>query len=417
MNESTGRAQPGRRVSIGLSRRARMLWARVNHALRMPVWFPHAPLALAVGLAGAVDLLYWRGSIRDLISFLSISGPEGSSLAKGMGTLAVQGVPQELVGGLLMLLSLGLLWRSRLAWVLTVLLIAAELGLQFTPHGHVRPGNLAFSGALLALLFVARRAFQRPSLATGTLFALVGLLLTLGYGVMGSYALGGGFSPPITDFGSALYFTVITLSTVGYGDITPRSGDARLFTASLIVFGLAMFATSVTAIAGPLINEHMMGLLQPRKRPVRRRDHIIVVGNNPLARNASRALAERGIHVTVVWESAPPEHAEALPDLVIGDGADVNVLRGADADQARAILALGENDSDNAFVVLAAKEVNPKVRTVVAISDARNMGRVRHVHPDVVLALPVIGGELLAMALSGEEINTDELLDQLLRLG
>ncbi|HYW04454.1 MAG TPA: ion channel [Gammaproteobacteria bacterium] len=413
MNESTRGAEAGRRVSVGSLRRGRMLWARVNQALRMDLWFPHVPLALAVALTGAVDLSRWLGSLRSLISLVSVAGQAGG----GLHGLTIQGVPQELVGALLILLSLGLLWRSRLAWVLTVLLIAAAVGIQFTPHGHVEPAGLAFYGALLVLLLLARPAFHRPSLATGTLFALVGLLLTIGYGVVGSYALGTGFSPPITDFGSALYFTVITVSTVGYGDITPHTGDARLFTASLIVFGLAMFATSVTAIAGPLLNEHMMSLLQPRKRPVRRKDHIIVVGDNPLARNAGRALTERGIHVTAIWESAPPEHVEVPGDLVIGEGVDVNVLRGANAEEARAVLALGEDDSENAFVALAAKEVNPDVRTVVAVSDASNMGRVRHVRPDVVLALPVIGGELLAMALSGEEINTDELLDQLLRLG
>jgi len=394
-----------------------MLWARVNQALRMGLWFPHVPLALAVALTGAVDLSRWLGSVRNLISFVSVSGQSAGGLSSGLDALAIHGVPQELFGALLILLSLGLLWRSRLAWALSVLLIAAAVGIQFTPHGEVRPLGLAFNGALLLLLLVARRAFHRPSLATGTLFALVGLLLTMGYGVVGSYALGSGFSPPITDFGSAFYFTVITLSTVGYGDITPHSGDTRLFTASLIVFGLAVFATSVTAIAGPLINEHMMSLLQPRKARVRRKDHIIVVGDNPLARNASRALRQRGIEVTEIWQSAPPERAETPPDLVLGDGADVNVLGNANVEAARAVLALGEDDSDNAFVALAAKEVNPDVRTVVAVSDASNMGRVRHVRPDVVLALPVIGGELLAMALSGEEINTDELLDQLLRLG
>ena len=67
-------------------------------------------------------------------------------------------------------------------------------------------------------------------------------------------------------------------------------------------------------------------------------------------------------------------------------------------------------------MVLAAKDANERVRTLVAVSDADNLGRMRHVRPDVVLALPVIGGELLAMALSGEEIKADALFDQLLQL-
>lgn len=92
------------------------------------------------------------------------------------------------------------------------------------------------------------------------------------------------------------------------------------------------------------------------------------------------------------------------------------MLQSAGIEQARAVLALSDNDADNAFVVLAARELNPQVRTVVAVGDAANAARVMRVHPDVVLALPEIGSELLAMALSGEEIKADALIGQLLRL-
>ncbi|MGH8258264.1 MAG: hypothetical protein ACREUG_01085, partial [Steroidobacteraceae bacterium] len=69
------------------------------------------------------------------------------------------------------------------------------------------------------------------------------------------------------------------------------------------------------------------------------------------------------------------------------------------------------------FVILAAKEMNPGLRTVVAVSNPGNARRMERVHADVVLALPHIGGELLAMALSGEEVRADELVNQVLKLG
>jgi voltage-gated potassium channel len=78
---------------------------------------------------------------------------------------------------------------------------------------------------------------------------------------------------------------------------------------------------------------------------------------------------------------------------------------------------LSEDDAYNAFVILAAKEMNPNARTVVAVSNVGNTSRMMRVHPDVVLDLPVIGSELLAMALSGEEIRADALVNQLLKLG
>jgi voltage-gated potassium channel len=74
------------------------------------------------------------------------------------------------------------------------------------------------------------------------------------------------------------------------------------------------------------------------------------------------------------------------------------------------------DDAYNAFVVLAAKELNPAVRTVAAVSDMANASRVARVHPDVMFALPEIASELLAISLSGEDIDADVLVSQLLKL-
>ncbi|NKZ37608.1 hypothetical protein HF690_01410 [Oleiagrimonas citrea] len=397
--------------------RIQAAWTRLYRSLRMEHWFPHIPLALAVGLAGIAELIPSLKSLRRLNFFVHMSAQDLSSLSQGFGSLAIHGLSQGIIGGLLVLLGVGLLWRSRLAWVLTFLMTAITLALQLVSPDGIHSGLLIYSGTLLVVLYLARRQFVRVSLATGTLFALVGVLLTMGYGVFGSYAIGGQFDPPIRDFGSAIYFTVETMSTVGYGDITPHTGHARMFTVSLIVMGLMVFASSLTMIAGPLFNQRMMRLLQPGQRPMKRKNHVIVVGDNPLARNAISALSQRGITVTTVLKSRPPEGVDTPADLVVGDGGDADVLRDAGVADARAVLALGENDSDNAFVVLAARDANPDVRTVLAVSDAHNMGRVRHVRPDVVLALPLLGGELLAMALSGEELKADALLEQLLKLG
>lgn len=406
----------GKHWSLFSLQRVRMQWVRLYRMMRMDLWFPHIPLALAVGLAGLVQLLPYLGSVQKLVSFFSVPTQELGGFRQGFGTLAIHGVSQELIGYLLLMLSVGLLWRLRLAWVLTLLMTAAALGLQFVPHTTPKISILVFDGTIFLLILLARGSFQRASLATGTLFALVGVILTMGYGVVGCYLLGDQFSPHIRDFSSALYFTVVTMSTVGYGDVTPHTADARLFTISLIVLGLVVFATALTAIVGPLINQHMMNLLQPRKKAMKRKDHIIVVGEGALARNAIKSLSERGVQVTTIWGARPQEGTESPVDLVIGDGGDVDVLKHAGVEAAHAVLALSDDDSNNAFVALAAKDANENVRTVVVVSDAHNMGRIRHVRPDAVLALPVIGGELLAMALSGEEINTDSLLEQLLQL-
>ncbi len=395
---------------------AQMMWARTYRLLHMRAWFPQVPIAIIVALAGIVQLMLTSGSVRRLIT--SASGVAiASNLAGGLTIPGIRGVPQEAIGALLLIGGIALLWRLRLAWVLALLLTLATLMLELSPLSTASRSLIAFSVLLLVLLLVFRRSFDRTSLASGTFFALTGIVFALGYGVLGSYVLGAGFSPQIRDAVQAVYFAVVTMATVGYGDITPKTPATQLFTISLIILGLAVFATSLTAIVGPVIDSRMMKLLQPKRKRMKRASHIIVIGNGHLGRSALKALVARGLHATAIWLTQPPDVTEPPEDLVLGDASDTDVLHKADIEQARAVLALSEDDSFNAFVILAAKEMNPAIRTVVAVSNVGNTQRMARVHPDVVLALPVIGGELLAMALSGEEVKADALINQLLKLG
>lgn len=407
---------PPKRIVVNFTVWSQMMRGRAYRMLRMRAWFPHVPLALVVCLIGIAELVLASGSVRRLILWADSDNTLVSSVG-ALGLPGIRGVPQEAIGALLLIVGVGMLWRSRLAWVLAFLLALATLTLELSPLFTTSTSLIVFSILLLVALLVFRRSFNRASLATGTLFALTGILFALGYGILGSYVLGAGFDPKIHNFIQAVYFAVVTMATVGYGDITPRTPETQLFTVSLIILGLAVFATSLTAVVGPLIDSRMAKLLQPKRKRMKRNSHIIVIGDGPLARSSIKALSGRGLQVTAVRLARRPDDTDPPEDLIVGDGSDTEVLQGADIAQARAVLALSEDDSFNAFVILAAKEMNPNVRTVVAVSNAGNARRMARVHPDVVLALPQIGGELLAMALSGEEVKADELVNQMLKLG
>lgn len=408
---------PQTRISVSFAVWSQMMRARVYRALRMRAWFPHVPLALLVTLTGIAQLILTSGSMRRLIAGTVSGVAHLTTVAGGLHIPRIRGVPQAAIGALLIIMGIGMLWRSRLAWVLTLLLTLATVSLELSPLSSASQSLIVFSILLLVLLVIFRRAFNRASLATSTLLALTGVLFALGYGVLGSYVLGAGFKPAILNVVDAVYFSVVTMSTVGFGDITPQTPETRLFTVSLILLGLAVFATSLTAVVGPMIDSRMKRLLQPKRKTMKRASHIIVTGHGPLARSAVKALTARGLHATAIWLTRGPDDTEQPEDLIIGDASDTDVLHSANVEQARAVLALSEDDSFNAFVVLAAKEMNPNVRTAVAVSSAGNARRLSRVHPNVVLALPQLAGELLAMALSGEEVRADELINQLLKLG
>ena len=73
-----------------------------------------------------------------------------------------------------------------------------------------------------------------------------------------------------------------------------------------------------------------------------------------------------------------------------------------------------DDDSENAFVILAAKELKVKARTVAAVNDAKHLNRIRSVHPDMIIAPQVLGGELLTSMLTGERIDVANIMDRIL---
>jgi voltage-gated potassium channel len=316
----------------------------------------------------------------------------------------------------LLVMAFGLLTRSRLSWVIAVLATLVSMTLIWLVWIGGAAGNrglLAYGGVVLLALLVFGRSFGRTSLASATLFAVVSIVLLVAYAVLGTYLLGAEFSPPITDLVTALYFAVVTMSTVGYGDIAPKTGEARLFAISVMIFGITVFATSISALLVPLINRRMEHLLGKREEKLSRSNHYVIVGDSALARNTHKELKARDLSVTFILAHSPERHTEEY-DVVLGDASELEVLRRADVADARAVLALGSDDAENAFVVMAVKELTQRARTVAVVNDSRNMDRVRRVRPDVVLAPQVLGGELLAMALSGEAVDSDMLMQRLL---
>jgi voltage-gated potassium channel len=371
------------------------------------------PLALSVGIIGLLQLLPAVERALGLSSNLA----QLNTAAVSLSSLDIRGLPQGVVGAVMVVTAVGMVMRSRFAWIIALLTAGASTVLAALPRtAGALPTPLVVSAVLFLLLLVSGRRFDRSSLAAGTLFALTSTVLLLTYAVLAAYALGDSFKPPIHDFGTALYFAVVTMATVGYGDIVPQTPQARFYVLSIILLGIAVFATSVSAILVPMMNRRMQRLLSPRREEMKRVDHYIIVGDTALARNSYLELQSRKESVTFVLPRTPEDTAFENADVVVGDGSDLEVLRRAGAEKARAVLALSGDDSENAFVVLATKELGGEAQTVAAVNDSKNISRVRMVQPDMMIAPQVLGGELLAMALAGEDGGNQELMDRFLRL-
>jgi len=402
-----------KQLDVGLIPRLRRIRHQIARRLYLRYWFPHVPLFVAVASLGAILI---APEVRNVLG-LNITWGHFVELTRHVMVEVIHGTPKVVSGVFLLIMSLGLLTRSRLAWIITVLATSVSLILLLLSNtGEAGALLTIYNGALLIALLLGFNQFKRSSLASATLFTLTSIVSLMAYAVMGSFVLGQQFSPPINNFTTAFYYAVVTMSTVGYGDILPKTPEARLFVVSIIIFGITVFATSISALIVPLLNLRIQALLGNRGKAMERSNHYIIVGDTALARNSYKEFQERNQAVTFILRHQPDESDDER-DFVVGDASSLDVLERAGAQHAKAILALDDDDSENAFVVLAAKELADNVKTVTVVNDSRNISRIKRVHPDLIIAPQVLGGELLAMALSGEALESDRLMEKLLHFG
>lgn len=389
---------------------ARARFDHVRDVLRLERWFPHVPLALLTLLLGISKVSRQASFMlaRQLADWL---GPETATALFSSG---ISGASRTVLGVFLLVMSVGLLFRSRLAWVIVVAMLLGQLALSLSVPGDVANPITGFNLLLLVLLLLAWRQFSRSSLTAGTLFAVTSVITLVTLAVLGSFELRDQFKPPIGDLTTALYFVVVTMSTVGYGDILPQTTAARMFVIALIILGITVFTASLSAVLLPLAKRYLGRVMEGKESKVVRANHYVIVGGTSLAENTAKALRGRGWNVTLIIEGPATGRDDPGMDVVRGDPSGLDTLRQAGADKAHALLALTDDDAANAFVILAMKELTEKVKTVALVNSARNLASVKRVRPDMVIAPYVVGGELLAMALSGEPVDGDAVVKQFL---
>jgi len=386
--------------------RWRVLKARVSTATRLllsklgqngPHWLI-AILALATGVVQiSPQFVQMRQAVLDILA----QGADGIS---GLADLAA--FPHVIIGIGLILMVPGLLLRARVAWVLGVLLSALSAGLAlWATHGI--NATVALSGLLLLALLLYTSRFARSSLAASSLFALLGVGSLLIYGTLGSLWFGAGYTPPIHSLPTAFYYTIETMSTVGYGDIVPHSLQARMFTVSMIVLGISVFATTLSVVIGPLIGGSLKRTLEGKMQREQRKNHYVIIGASSLAYAMWKELSSRGVPVTIIAPSGHPSPFPETADVITADATRSETLELAGVPKAKAVLTLRDDDAENAFAVLAVKELAPGVKTIAGVNDVRHVNKIRRVQPDVLFAPQLLGSQLLARDLFDEPIDNN----------
>lgn len=370
----------------------------------LSLW-PHAPMAIVMMAVGGLNVL------DGLHVPLMILAKSRTLNVVAQSLSALGGTPQIILGLLMVLAGIGCLWRIVSSWIMSVLLLLVAVGVDVAREAWGL--SLVLEGLLLVSFLVAKPHFRRRTAVANALYSLSGVLAVLAYGIFGSYLLGGGFVPQIHDYGTATYFTVVTLSTVGYGDIVPKTHEARWFVISLLVIGLGVFASAIASTLGPKISGELQRLFKPKGNNVEHKDHVILVGEGAIALNTATELKERRVPFVQIVSSRAEAAADETHTVVEGDASDDQVLRKAGIASARMVIAARDDDGENAFISLVAKDLNPEVKTLAVASSAMSIRRLKLARADLVFSPAAVGSRLMADLVEGNQISSafEDLLE------
>ncbi len=180
----------------------------------------------------------------------------------------------------------------------------------------------------------------------------------------------------------SLYMTVITLTTVGFGEVHPLSRPGQVFTTVLILLGVGMVAYAATVI-GQFLLDGSLALKVRRRRMGKRiaglENHYIVVGYGRTGMEVVSFLRARSMPFVVVdidAEKVGRLEAEGIPVLE-GTGHDNEVLERAGIGTARAVIACAKSDAENVFITLTAHSMRHDIQIATRCEERESESKLR----------------------------------------
>jgi voltage-gated potassium channel len=236
---------------------------------------------------------------------------------------------------------------------------------------------------------------KRDSLKTARV--AVGLLLVAIFiGVMG-YMHFENYS-----FVDAFFMTIITISTVGFQEVHPLSPQGMWFTAILIIFSFGIFAFAVSTLTRYIADGVFKNYYKTNKvkqKIEKLRGHIVVCGYGRNGKQAVMELQSHSQHIVVIEkQDSIIEELLNNPELLYlkGDSTIDEVLRSANLEHAKALITTLPVDADNLFVVLTAKEINPKLTVISRASHDASDSKLKRAGANSVVMPDKIGGQKMA---------------------
>ncbi|MGN7610683.1 NAD-binding protein [Magnetococcales bacterium HHB-1] len=256
---------------------------------------------------------------------------------------------------------------------------------------------------ILKLFRYSRRLSFFTSIAKERSYELMSLfimgIVIWGMVAVAFYVAERGVNPKITTIWEAIYWSIITITTVGYGDITPDTSLGRVIAVfgTLIGMWIAVFMTSIIVSA---LTERIMHLREHRmERQIDRlKDHLIVCGLDTLGRAVCRALVdERRDFVVIDHNQERVDTAQEEGWIAIcGDVTEENTWDMVGLSRAAGVISAIVDESTNVYIILIVKELQPNCFTVACGGTRLAKKRLKRVGADRVITPFHIGGRQLA---------------------
>lgn len=225
-----------------------------------------------------------------------------------------------------------------------------------------------------------------------TVLAIFALL----YGVTGYVWLEG------WSFVDALYMTLSILATVGIREVRPLDAGGKLFTSTLIVFGVAIVLITLTLAAGWLAEGNFVDRSR-RKRMHKRienlHDHYIICAYGRVGRTVAREFEAAGVDFVVVEvrEDLEEQMQEDGVAYLIADPSLEPELQAAGVERARGLVCAVDSDATNVYITLMARSLNPKMFIVARASETYSADRLTKAGADRVISPYVTSGRHMAI--------------------
>jgi voltage-gated potassium channel len=228
--------------------------------------------------------------------------------------------------------------------------------------------------------------------------AIIALLSILCLGTVGFHYLEG------WSFPESLYATVVTLSTVGYGDFIPHSREGMMFTVFLIIVGVGTMLYTVGLITETMIEGRLniiLGKGRLEKMINKMQNHYIICGCGRIGRLICRELAEEKVDFVVIDNDQEVIQRITEEGYIHykGDATHDKTLLAAGIKKAKGIICVLPSDAENLYVILTARELNQDIFILSRSEDEESEKRLLRAGANRVESPYMMGGMRMAMAI------------------